>query len=139
MAVSRSIIGMRGMLIFYWKRMVQAPNILDDVIWHGEIDIFLIIIPFQLNPTENFTITIKSDVLVFLKFIDYMASTVFSKKKGAKVVNNKIEHYWSCEATTNSWCVSCGEITFISKVFYWFYIRKTSYLWETVQACSAFS
>ena len=41
---------------------------LVDIIWHGDINIFLIIIPFQLNSTENFTIPINSEVVVFLMY-----------------------------------------------------------------------
>ena len=64
--VNRIIIGMRGMLWFYWRRMVEARKSLVDVIWHGYINIFVIIIPFQLNSTENFTIPINIDIVIFL-------------------------------------------------------------------------
>ena len=60
------IIGIKGTLRFYWRRMMYACKSLVDIIWNWYIDSFLIMIPFQLNSTENFTIPINSDIVVFL-------------------------------------------------------------------------
>ena len=60
------IIGIKGTLRFYWRRMMYACKSLVEIIWNWYIDSFLIMIPFQLNSTENFTIPINSDIVVFL-------------------------------------------------------------------------
>ena len=56
---------MRGVLWFYWRIIVEACKILVYRIWHGEIKSFIIIIPFQLNYIENFTIPTNIDIVVF--------------------------------------------------------------------------
>ena len=62
---------MRGMLWFYWRIMVEVRKIFVDSIRHGKTNIFLIIILFQMNYTEYFTIPIDSDIIVFsMYFLD---------------------------------------------------------------------
>ena len=57
-----------------------------------------------------------------------MVSIVFSNDFGVKVIDNKIQCCWSCEVTKEPCCVSCGEITFISKVFYYFLCQQSGLL-----------
>ena len=90
-------------------------KILVEIIWCGEINSFLVVISFQLNSTDTFTIPINNDVVIF-KCIYYMVSIWF-QIFGAKVINNKIGCCWLCKMMKNSWCVSCGVITVISKHF----------------------
>ena len=60
---------MMGMLWFYWRRMVRACKIFVDIICHGDINSFLIIIPNHMNSTEKFTIPTNSDIIVFLNLL----------------------------------------------------------------------
>ena len=76
----------------------------------------MIRIPFQLNPTENFTILINNYVVVFNALIRWLE--FFSNNFGAKCFDVNVECCWSCEVTRKFWCVSCGEIIVIRKVFY---------------------
>ena len=58
-------------------------KIIVQIIWRGDITGFLIVISFQLNSTDIFTIPINSDVVIF-KCIYYMVSillqTSFAQK-----------------------------------------------------------
>ena len=84
MDVNRIIIWMRVMLWFYWKKIFEACKILVDVIFHGEINIFLTIIPFQLNSTKTFAIPINSDIVVFLNVFIRCPSLCFPKQLAPK-------------------------------------------------------
>ena len=82
---------MIGMLRFYWTKMVYACKILVDVIWNGDIESFLIMVPFKLNSTEIFTIPINIDAVVFLNvFIRYSVlrfQTVLDPKLSTTIFN----------------------------------------------------
>ena len=65
LALNGRIIGMKGMLRFYWGIKVWAYKSLVEVIWHVDIDSFTSIIIFQLNSTEKFINPIINDAVVF--------------------------------------------------------------------------
>ena len=84
--------------------MVGACKIFVGVSFHGEISSFLIIIPFQINSTENFTIPINSDIIMFSIYgLDRQDCTF-----GTKVIGYKVKGCLVCEATKKSRCVACG-------------------------------
>ena len=80
---------MRVTLCFYWRITVEVCKSLVDIIWYGEVNSFMIIIPFQLNSTENFTIPIKSDIIVFFLYLCDGLHYI-SHKQFVKVVDCKI-------------------------------------------------
>ena len=57
------------MLRLDWRRIMSVCKSLVDVIWHGDIVIYFIMISFKLNSTEHFTISIHNDVVVFLNVL----------------------------------------------------------------------
>ena len=63
---------------------------LVELIWHGEIDSFFIIIPFQLNSTKNFTIPMNSDVVVFFNVLIRWLVLCFPKKLAPKLLTKRM-------------------------------------------------
>ena len=77
---------MRVMFWFYWRIRFEACKRLVRVIFHGYINSLLILIQFQLNSTETFTIPINSYIVVLLNVLIRWSKKI-SKKIGDKVVD----------------------------------------------------
>ena len=63
-AVGRGSVRVRRVLRFFWWGMAQSGEGLCYIIWHGEIDGAVFIVPLQVDATEDLAIMVDGDVIV---------------------------------------------------------------------------
>ena len=67
LAIDGSGVRMRRVLRLFGWQMSKACKGFGDVVWHGEFDGAVLVIPVQMDATENFAFMVNGDIIMFLE------------------------------------------------------------------------
>ena len=66
--------------------MVETLQCFFDIIWHGEIDMLILVIPFEVDSAECCSLPIDGNIIMFLESGDEVFSSVSADVLDAKII-----------------------------------------------------
>ena len=87
-----------------------------DIIWHGEVNHAFVVIPQQMDATEDLSVQINGEVIVFFEALDEMVSMGLANDFDSKVVDAKVEGDGMDDVAEKSRGVAGGNIAIVGKV-----------------------
>ncbi len=87
-----------------------------EVIRHGEIDGLLLVIPIQVNATEDFAITVVCHIIVLWEAVNEMIGVGLANDFDTKVIDNKIESSGTRDVMEKSRGMTGGNISVVGEM-----------------------
>ena len=125
----------------FWlgKRLdLELFGSLVDIVWHVEVAGAFIIVPMEVESTEDGSIPIYCYVIVFFEGIDEMLAVETADDFGAEIMDNETKKDRASEMLEEAWCVTSRYISISSQMFDEFLVGHAACLREAVHASSNF-
>ena len=105
-----------------------------DILWHGEVDGAVLVIPIQMDATEDFAIAVDCYIIVFLETVDEVVGMDLANDFDAEVIDNEIESGGTRDVTEEPRSMAGWDVTIVGEMLDEFDVCESSSLGKAVHA-----
>jgi hypothetical protein len=122
------------MLRLLGRWMLKSRKGFGDIIGHGEVNSSVLVIPVQMNATEDFAIMGDCYIVVLLEAVDEVIGVGLTDNFDTEIVDGEIESCGTRDVVEESGSMAGWNITIGSKMFDELDVCKSSGLRKAVHA-----
>jgi hypothetical protein len=114
--------------------MLKLRKGFGDIIGHGEVNSSILVIPVQMNATEDFAITVGCYIVVLLEAVDEVIAVGLADNFDTEIAADEIESCGTRDVMEESGSIAGWNLTIGSKMFDELDVCKLSGLRKAVHA-----
>ena len=122
------------LVLFFGLLVPELYECFLDVIWHVQVYLSFVVVPFHVNANVSFPCPICGDFVVFFECVFEVICMFFSNIFYSEVIDHECELYWSCLVTPESWDEFALMISVFVESFFEEFVCEEACLWESVHA-----
>ena len=124
-------------LLGWW--MTKSCKGFGDILGHGEVDGAVLVIPIQMDATEDFAIAVDCYIVVFLETVDEVVGMDLANDFDAEVIDDEIESGGTRDVTEEPWSMAGRDVTIVGEMLDEFDVGEPSSLGKAVHASADLS